>query len=144
MVSDRRSVLSRALYAGTQVFFARRRHLALDTPEQCCGACLPTLTQRFGSMFMQIDGSTSSSPRPLTAVADQRHHLGGEALQPLNAVGDRLAAKVEDQLMHAGGRERMDVAGDVVGLAGEAAAGTVAIRDAGVVQWRLVGDGECG
>src|SRR5580692_4836014 len=123
-------------------YFARRRHLALDTPEQCCGVCLPTLTPRFGSVFIQIDGSTSSNPPPLTPVADQRHHLRGEALQPLDAVGDRLAAKVEDQFMHAGGREQIDVAGDVVGLAGEAAAGAVAVRNAGVVQWRLVGDGE--
>ena len=46
--------------------------------------------------------------------------------------------------MHARGRERVDVAGDVVGLAGEAAAGAVAIGDTGVVQRRLVGDGEGG
>jgi hypothetical protein len=31
---------------------------SLDVPEQCCGLCLPTLTQRFGGMFIQFDGST--------------------------------------------------------------------------------------
>jgi hypothetical protein len=31
---------------------------SLDVPEQCCGLSLPTLTQRFGGMFIQFDGST--------------------------------------------------------------------------------------
>ena len=32
---------------------------SLDVPEQCCGLSLPALTQRFGGMFIQFDGSTS-------------------------------------------------------------------------------------
>jgi hypothetical protein len=32
---------------------------SLDVPEQCCGLSLPTLTQRFGGMFIQFDGSTA-------------------------------------------------------------------------------------
>jgi hypothetical protein len=32
---------------------------SLDVPEQCCGLSLPALTQRFGSMFIQFNGSTA-------------------------------------------------------------------------------------
>ncbi|MEA2804387.1 MAG: transposase [Rhodospirillaceae bacterium] len=42
-------------------YFARRRHFALDAPEQCCGVCLPTRSRRESA-----DGhrATSSSALP--------------------------------------------------------------------------------
>src|SRR5260370_24664244 len=91
-----------------------------------------------GGLGSQINAGLNQAP--LTPVADQRHHLRGAALQPFDAVGDRLAAKVEDQLMHARGRERVDVACDVVWLAGEAAAGGGPARGGPGVPQRLVGD----
>src|SRR5712691_3718558 len=66
--------------------------------------------------------------------ANQRDHLRGEALQALDAVGNRAAPEVEDQFVHADRGKRTDVAGDLVGGAGEDAAGAVAIGNAGVVQ----------
>src|SRR5260370_34190106 len=75
-----------------------------------------------------------SNPPPLAPVTDQRHHLGGEALQPLDAGGDGLAANVEDQLMQPGGGERIQVAADVVVLAGDIASHAHPVRiDAAIV-----------
>src|SRR5882762_1360254 len=109
--------------------------------------------RRDGCVRDRYTTSTSDWSRPRTTAAwcdpdrpnsilHQRHHLGREALQALDAARDALAPEVEDQLVHADGGERTDVAGDVMGVAGEAAASPVAIRNAGVVQRRLVGDGE--
>jgi hypothetical protein len=70
--------------------------------------------------------------------AYQRHHLGGETLQALDAFGDGGAAEIEDQLVYAYRRKASDVTGDIVWFAGEATAGAVAIRDAGIIQRRLV------
>ena len=43
---------------------SNREHPSLDVPEQCCGLCLPTLTQRFGGMFIQFDGPTAGIAQP--------------------------------------------------------------------------------
>src|SRR5262245_17844094 len=69
---------------------------------------------------------------------DQRDHLGGEALQALEAVGEGIAAAVEDQFVHADRGEGTDVARDLVGGAGEAAPRAIAIGHAGVVERRFV------
>ena len=45
--------------------FMLRHQRAVDVPEQCCGVCRPTLTPRFGSMFIQIDGSTARIAQPV-------------------------------------------------------------------------------
>jgi hypothetical protein len=74
--------------------------------------------------------------------AHQRYHFGGEALQARDAFDDGLTAEIKDQLVHTDGSKGTDVAGDVVRTAGKASARTVAIRDGGVIQRRLVGDGE--
>ena len=47
-------------------------------------------------------------------AAYQRHNLRREALETLNALGDRLSAKIEDQLVHADRREGADVTSDVI------------------------------
>src|SRR5260370_35387051 len=62
------------------------------------------------------------------SILHQRHHLGSEALQALDAFGDALAAEVEDQLVHADRGERTDVAGVVMVVAGAAAAVCLAGR----------------
>src|SRR5471030_463406 len=89
-------------------------------------------------------GAISATPLPPPFLPDEGHDLGGKALQALDAGACRLAAEVEDQLVHADGRERADVGGDFLGRAREAAAGAVAIGHGVVVEWRLVGDGEGG
>jgi tetratricopeptide (TPR) repeat protein len=52
-------------------------------------------------------------------------YISGERLQTLDALRNRLAAAIEDQLVHADRRESSNVAGNVFGLAGESSAGPV-------------------
>ncbi len=53
------------------------------------------------SYFSVPCGPTLIGSRPSDRRVHQRHHLGGEALQAFDTFGDRLAAEVEDQLVHA-------------------------------------------
>jgi hypothetical protein len=76
-------------------------------------------------------------------AAHQRYHLGGEALQALDAFGDGLAAEVKDLLVHAASREGADVTSDVIWIAGEGTAGPVRPRNADIITRRLIGDGQC-
>src|SRR5438270_2744191 len=80
--------------------------------------------------------------RPRLAV-HQRDYVSGEPLQTLDALRNRLAAAIEDQLVHADRRESANVAGNLFRLAGEGAAGSVRRRDAGVIKWPLVGARQC-
>ena len=66
------SVMTPAPYAyerarGRVVKCSSHDHPSLDVPEQCCGLCLPTLTQRFGGMFIQFDGPTAGKLCRLSA-----------------------------------------------------------------------------
>ena len=76
-------------------------------------------------------------------AAHQRCHLGGEALQALDAFGDGLAGEVKDPLVHAASREGADVTSDVIWIAGEGTAGPVRRRNADIITRRLIGDGQC-
>ena len=49
------------------------------------------------------------------SAIDQWHYLGGESLQAFDRFLDRLTTEIEDQFVHADGRETANVAGDVIG-----------------------------
>src|SRR5271167_683628 len=79
-------------------------------------------------------------PSASALAVNQRNDVNGEPLQALDALGDRLAAEVKDQLVHADRSEGTDVAGDLFRLAGELPAGPVRRWNTGVVERCFVGD----
>src|SRR5215471_8998057 len=91
--------------------------------------------------FSQIQGPDAPTPYEKSGLAaSQRDYVSGEPLQALDALRDRPAAEVEDQLVHADRREGSDVGGDLFRRAGKGPARSVRRWNAGVVERCLVGD----
>src|ERR1700693_1709981 len=106
-----------------------------------CGADQHTVNIGHPRMGQRAPGTRDTGRYDLAAY--QRHNLRREALETLNALGDGLAAEIEDQLVHADRREGTNITGDVIGSTGERPTRSVRRWDAGVVQRRLVGDRKC-